>query len=788
MSIRTTRRALLLAGTTLIGALSAGPALAAGGGEVYRDPHAPIAERVRDLLGRMTLEEKAQQLRCLWFGKAKLFDAAGDFSPEKAAQAIPLGIGQIASPGDEAGTPRFLTAPYRDPANSIALANAIQRFHVERTRLGIPVLFHSEAAHGFVGSEATIFPSPPALGSTWDPPLVEQVFTVAAREARLRGNTVVLCPVLDLARDPRYGRVEEFFGEDPCHVGAIGTAAVRGLQGRQRPIAGDRVFATLKHFVHAVPQGGLNTAPADIGERNLRENFLVPFAKVIKAADPAIVMPSYNELDGVPSHANFVLLQKTGRNLLGFQGAYFSDYSGVTNLFRQHHMAASNDDAAVLAMLAGVDAELPEGEAYAQLPALVRAGRVPEARLDEAVSRVLRLKFEAGLFENPYVDAAAMARGTCTPAAVALARTAAQRALVLLKNDGVLPLDPKARLRLAVIGPNADGALVGGYSGTNSQAVGVLAGLKAAAGPNITIDHAEGVRILASRPGQVQMKLAPEPSALNAPRIAEAVAVAQRSDVVLLVLGDRPEITREAVVFASPGDRDTLNLFGDQDRLAEAILATGKPVIALLLNGRPLAVGQLADKANALLEGWYGGQQGGHAVADVLFGKVNPGGKLAVSFPRTVGDVPIYYNRHPSADSNQYVEGPRKPLFPFGYGLSYTSFELSEPRLARDTIGKGEGATIEVDVANTGMRAGDEVVQVYIRDDVSSVPRPVLELRAFQRVTLKPGEKRTLSFALTPDDLAFWDIAMNWTVEPGTFTVYAGNSSANLKSARLTVA
>lgn len=284
------------------------------------------------------------------------------------------------------------------------------------------------------------------------------------------------------------------------------------------------------------------------------------------------------------------------------------------------------------------------------------------------------------------------------------------------------------------------------------------------------------------------MKLAPEPSALNAPRIAEAVAVAQRSDVVLLVLGDRPEITREAVVFASPGDRDTLNLFGDQDRLAEAILATGKPVIALLLNGRPLAVGQLADKANALLEGWYGGQQGGHAVADVLFGKVNPGGKLAVSFPRTVGDVPIYYNRHPSADSNQYVEGPRKPLFPFGYGLSYTSFELSEPRLARDTIGKGEGATIEVDVANTGMRAGDEVVQVYIRDDVSSVPRPVLELRAFQRVTLKPGEKRTLSFALTPDDLAFWDIAMNWTVEPGTFTVYAGNSSANLKSARLTVA
>lgn len=752
---------------------------------VYRDPKAPIEARVRDLVSLMTIDEKVAQLRCAWFGKAAFLDAAGDFAPDKAAKSIPHGIGQIARPGDWAGTAKYRQLQFRDAGATVALINAIQRYHVEQTRLGIPALFHEEAAHGFVGSNVTVFPSPPALGSTWDPELVERVFTVAAREARARGATVVLAPVLDLARDPRYGRVEEFFGEDPYLVGKMGVAAVRGFQGRARPLAKDRAFATLKHFIHGSPQGGLNIAPTDIGERTLRGTYLVPFARVIAEADPAIVMPAYNEVGGVPAHANFDLLLKTGRQRLGFKGAYFSDYGGITNLAEHHHMAANNDDAAELAMLAGVDTELPDGQAYAALPKLVAAGRIPMSRIDDAVAQVLRLKFEAGLFEKPYVDAAAVARATNRPADVALARTAAAKSIVLLKNDGLVPLDRRRPLRLAVIGPNAKDPLFGGYSGAQERAVGILDGIKAAATRNIVVSYSEGVRLLKEEPRNRPFVL--EESAANEPRIAEAVAAANAADVVLLVVGDRPAITREAVQYNAPGDRRTLGLFGDQDRLVEAIAATGKPIVSLLLSGRPLAVPRLAEVSRAMFEGWYLGQEGGHAFADVLFGAVNPGGKLTMTFPREVGDLPVYYNRQPSADVNQYVEGKPTPLFPFGHGLSYTTFDIAAPRLNRAEIGRAAPFAVEVDVTNTGSRAGDEVVQLYIRDDVSSVPRPVLELKAFQRITLAPGQMRTVRFDLGPDELAFWNIDMKWVVEPGTFTISAGGSSATLKSAKLAV-
>jgi beta-glucosidase len=754
----------------------------------YRDPRAPIAARVRDLLGRMTLEEKAAQLRAMWIGKAAFLDSSGTFSPGKAATALADGIGQIARPGDTFGTPRLRTERMRGLEETVTLVNAIQRHLVERTRLGVPALFHEETAHGYAERGATIFPIPPGLASTWDPPLVEQAFAVAAREARLRGATVALSPVLDLARDPRYGRVEEFFGEDPYLVAQMGIASVRGQQGHARPLAPDKVFVTLKHFVHAVPQGGLNIAPADVSERSLRETYLVPFEQVIRAAEPAVIMPSYNEVGGVPAHASRELLLETGRKRLRFRGAYFSDYGGVTNLVTQHHVAATNDEAAILALNAGVDAELPDGQAYARLPALVRAGQVREARVDSAVARVLRLKFEAGLFEHPYLDLQRAVRETNTPADVALARTVAQRSIVLLKNDGVLPLDPRATLRLAVVGPNAEAPLLGGYSGINPKAVGILAGVRAAAGQGIAVEYAEGVRITetaGSRRESMPIAL-PKPEE-NAARIAEAVRVARRADVVLLVVGDTPDITREATSRGAPGDRSTLGLFGDQDALVDSILATGKPVVALLINGRALAVTRLAETANALVEGWYLGQEGGHAFADVLFGAVNPGGKLPVSFPRAVGALPVYYDRHPTADVNVYVEGARTPLFPFGFGLSYTTFDLGAPRLARQRIAVGDTALVDVEVTNTGRRAGDEVVQLYVRDDVSSVPRPVLELKGSERVTLAPGEKRTVRFTLPPDALAFWNIDMRRVVEPGTFTISTGPSSATLKSATLTV-
>jgi beta-glucosidase len=758
---------------------------------VYRDPNAPISTRVQDLLSRMTLEEKAAQLRSMWQGKQLIVDASGNFSTEKALEAIPNGIGQLARPHDTRGTPGFGADAYRTVEGTVAFVNAVQRFHVEKTRLGIPALFHEETSHGYLAADSTVFPIPPGLASTWDPDLVEEVFTVAAREARLRGATVALSPVLDLMREPRYGRSEEFFSEDPYLASQLGIAAVRGQQGRTRPLAKDHVFVTLKHFVHGTPQGGINLAPAEMSQRTLRENYLVPFAAVIKATNPALIMPSYNEVEGVPSHANVELLQKTGRERLGFRGAYFSDYDGISNLVSQHHIARNEDEAAILAMKTGVDADLPEGQVYARLPDLVRAGRIDQSQLDAAAGRILAMKFEAGLFEHPYADVRRAVRETNTPADIALARKAAQKSLILLKNDGILPLDPQARLKLAVIGPHADQPMFGGYSGRNRKAVSILAGIKAAVGPNVSVRHADGVWITEPDPGVSEAwraSVRPVPEHENDPRIAAAVELAKQSDIILLVLGDSPTITRESVGESFTGDRSTLGLFGDQDALVEAMIATGKPIVTLLLNGRPLAVTRLAEKANAVFEGWYLGQEAGNAFADVLFGRMNPGGKLTVSIPRSVGELPAFYNRHPSSDLNFYVEGKRAPLFAFGYGLSYTTFEISAPRLARQQIGSGESVAVDVDVTNTGKRVGDEVVQLYIRDDVSSVPRPILELKAFQRVALKPGERRTVRFELGPDALAFWDIDMHWVVEPGTFTISAGNSSVSLQSTTLTVA
>lgn len=776
---------------TSVAALAASPAFAAERA-VYRDPKAPVALRVTDLLGRMTLEEKAAQLCGLWFNKGQIIDIkTGVFSPEKAAAAIPNGLGHLGRPSDTAGMPYnvYMDNAFREPDDTIAFTNAFQRFLVEKTRLGIPALLHEETAHGLAVKGATSFPIPTALGSTWDTDLVEQVFTYVARQTRARGVAIGFSPVLDLIRDPRWGRSEEFFGEDPYLVGEMGLAAIWGLQGRARPIAKDRIFATAKHFVHGAPQNGLNIGPADMSERVLREYYLPPFAKAVRKGDVALIMASYNEVGGIPSHANRHLLQDDGRQLLGFKGTYISDYGAVEELATLHHMAADKAGAAVLAMNAGVDVNLPEGSCYALLPDLVKSGRVKEEAVDAAVARVLALKFEAGLFEHPYVESAVAAGVFADGAGPKLARHAAQKAIVLLKNDGILPLDSGKPLKLAVIGPDSVDPHLGGYSGVPAKAVGILEGLKAQSG-SITISQADGVWI--TQPDAKGRRLAtapihPVPPADNDARIQEAVALATNSDVVLLVVGDNEQITREATSPMGPGDRDSLSLFGDQDRLVDALVQTGKPIIAILQNGRPLAVNTLASKANALIEGWYLGEQGGHAVADVVFGQVNPGGKLPVTFPHSVGELPAFYDRHPSSDKVPYVEGKRVPLFPFGHGLSYTTFTISAPRLSKAAIGAADTFSVEVDVANTGRRDGDEVVQIYIRDMVSSAPRPILELKAFRRVTLKTGETKTVRVDLGPDDLTFWSLDMQWVVEPGQFQISAGNSSTSLQHTMLTV-
>jgi beta-glucosidase len=757
---------------------------------VYRNPQAPTALRVADLLGRMTLEEKVAQLGSIWWTKDRILDVkTGAFSPEKASVVMKHGLGHVGRPSDTAGLPGFADNAFREPEDAITFINAVQKFVVEKTRLGIPVLFHEETAHGLAVKGATSFPTPTALGSTWDPDLIERIFTCVARQTRGRGISVGFSPVLDLIRDPRWGRNEEFLGEDPYLVGEIGTAAVWGLQGRSRPIAEDRVFATLKHFVHGTPLNGLNSGPSDMSERELYEYFLPPFRKVIKEGHPAVIMASYNEVGGVPSHANKKLLQDIGRKQFGFDGAYFSDYGGVEELSELHHMGANIDDAAVLGMNAGIDANLPDGNAYAGLAALVTSGRIPIASVDMAVSRILSLKFEAGLFEHPYVDRRKAAAALKNPEAPGLSRLAAQKSIVLLKNDGILPIDPTKALKLAVIGPNSVRAMLGGYSGRPDNPVGILEGLETQAGA-VSIEQADGVWI--TQP-DAKGRIAPygpiHPVSLadNQKRIEQAVEVAKRADIILLALGDNEQVTRETVSSSAPGDRNTLDLYGDQNRLVEAMIETGKPIVTVLLNGRPLAINRLADKANAILEGWYLGDQGGNAVADIVFGKVNPGGKLPVSIPRSVGEIPAYYDRHPTAERNPYVEGKRTPLYPFGFGLSYTSFNVSAPRLLKSTINPTDAFSVEVDVVNTGEREGDEVVQIYVSDLISSLPRPILELKAFRRVTLKAGEKQTVRFNLGMDALAFWDIDMRWVVEPGEFKISAGNSSTTLQHTILTV-
>jgi beta-glucosidase len=753
---------------------------------VYKNPNAPIAARVNDLLKRMTLEEKVAQLLCVWSKKVQIFDASYNFDPAKAAELYPNGFGLFARPSDQQGPGSPHVHPGRDPRQTVALVNAIQHWAVEHTRLGIPVLFHEEGLHGNQAIDATAFPQAIAEASTWDPDLVTRIDTVVGREIRARGAYEVLAPVVDVARDPRWGRIEETFGEDPYLVGEMGVAAVRGYQGDTLPLAPGHVFATLKHMTgHGQPESGTNVGPADISERTLRENFFPPFEQAVKRTNIRAVMASYNEIDGVPSHANYWLLHDVLRGEWKYKGAVVSDYYGIEQLVSIHHVEPDLSSAAVRALHAGVDMDLPDGDAYANLVDLVHTGRLKQADVDTAVRRVLEMKFEAGLFEHPYSDPDEADAIIGNADARALATEAARRAIVLLKNDGTLPLDSGKLKTLAVVGPNAAVARLGGYSGAPRDAVSVLDGIKAKVAGKMNVVYAEGVKITQGDDWFADQVDLADP-VQNAKEIQDAVEVAKNADEIVLVLGDTEQTSREGWADNHLGDRDSLDLVGQQDDLADAMFALGKPVIVVLLNGRPPAVVNIAAKANALIEGWYLGQEGGTAMADVLFGDFNPGGKLPVTIPRSVGQLPMFYNYKPSAHRG-YLFDSAAPLFPFGYGLSYTTFDVGAPRLSTPTIRTDGSVNVSVDVRNTGTRTGDEVVQLYIHQQVSSVTRPVKELKGFRRVTLAPGESRTVSFTLTPESLWFWNKDMKRVVEPGQFDIMAGPNSVDLKTATLTV-
>lgn len=762
------------------------PAWAQSVRPLYKDPAAPVEQRVDDLLSRMTLDEKLAQITALWNKKGDVLDASGNFDTAAAQRLHPHGIGQFTRPGDRAPLFNPFRTVQRNERETVELVNAIQRHAVRHTRLGIPVLFHEEGLHGYAALNGTSFPQAIALASTWDPELVERVFTVVAREIRARGVHQVLAPVVDVGRDPRWGRIEETYGEDPFLVSEIGVAAVRGYQGTSLPLAKDRVFATLKHMTgHGQPEGGTNTAPANISERILREVFFPPFQAAVSRANAQIVMPSYNEIDGIPSHANRWLLNDILRDEMQFKGAVVSDYTAIRELVDVHQLAPDHMHAAARALKAGVDADLPDGEMYPLLRPALDQGLIAQADIDRAVRNVLRLKFLAGLFEHPYADAKHAQAITGNAEARALALEAAHRSIVLLKNDGALPLRADGIKTLAVVGPNAARVDLGGYSAVPRQVVTVLDGIKAKLGNRVRVVHAEGVRLTESGDWYSDEVIVTRPED-NRARIREAVQVATQADTVVLVVGGSSAIFREGWSKTHLGDRASLDLFGEQHELAEAMFALGKPVIVVLINGQPLSIPDVIAKANAVVEGWYLGQEGGTAMADILFGDKNPGGKLPVTVARSVGQLPMFYNQKPSAHRG-YVGDTVEPLFPFGFGLSYTTFEISAPRLSSRRIARDASVTVSVDVRNTGSMAGDEVVQVYVRDLVSSITRPVKELKGFRRVTLQPGASTTIDLTLDRNAFAFWNEDMQHVVEAGEFQVMTGANSRDLQATTLTI-
>jgi beta-glucosidase len=760
----------------------------------YKNPDASVDSRIADLLQRMTIEEKVAQLEGddslpSFVPVPGVFDGA-NINPQIAKAHLGNGIGTYAFVGDfagEAGTPQ----------EAARKRNLLQQWVLENTRLGIPVLFHGEALHGGVFRGATTFPEVVGLGSTWDPDLIHTMFDVVARESRAIGNVMVLAPVLDLSRDPRYGRDEEMYSEDPYLVASMGVAAITGLQGEGSVPDREHVMATAKHFVHGQPENGANVGPSDFSERTMREVFLYPFEQAVRVGHVAAVLASYNENEGgIPAHADSWLLKDVLRGEFGFQGPIVSDYFGVRELQTRHHVAADATSAGLLAFRSGVDMELPEAVGFPALIAAVRDGSLPAVQLDAAVARVLRVKFEAGLFDHPFVDEGKIALTVGTEPHTALSRRIADESIVLLKNDrNTLPLAPASIRTLAVIGPNADKQRIGGYSGAANNFITVLDGVRRRAGSGTNIVYAEGCRLtepdISPQLNQIAPYQAPS-AAHDAELIAAAVAVAKSADTVLLVLGGNEVLSRESFgegnggLPPSYGDSDSIELPGRQLELVRQIAALGKPTVAVLINGKAFAIEELVKLVPAIVEAWYPGQETGNAVADLLFGDVNPSGHLPVTIARNVGQIPVYYYKHPAARRG-YVLDSNEPLFPFGFGLSYTTFEISKPTLDQAEISRTGSATVTVTVKNTGVRDGDDVIQLYVHHETSSVVQPVILLKDFQRVKVPAGKSAQVSFRIGAEKLAILDREMKRTVEPGMVEILVGDSSARTQAATLAV-
>jgi beta-glucosidase-like glycosyl hydrolase len=737
----------------------------------YRDPRRPVAERVADLVARMTLDEKVAQLCSIWLmvdperGEvapaqfATLF--GGDPDPERL---LGQGVGEITRP--------LGTRPV-DPTAGAQMVNDLQRRLVEGTRLGIPAICHEECLTGLMAQGATSFPSPLNFGSTWDPDLVEQVGRAIGRQMRAVGAHQGLAPVADVARDPRWGRIEETMGEDPYLVGVMVSAYVRGLQG---DAATTGVIATLKHFAaYSFSEGGRNFAPAHVGPRELRDVFFVPFEMAIRTAGAGSVMNSYQEIDGEHPAASRRLLTEILRDELGFDGFVVADYGAVSFLHQFNGVAADAAEAAALALRAGLDVELPAAAAFLQLPEAIERDLVSETDVDRAVGRVLAAKFRLGLFEQPYVDPDAVDLDTAD--ARALAVEVARRSVTLLANDGILPLDPDRLARVAVVGPNAAEpmALFGNYSFENHL---VSTHFHDAAGVVEAVTVRDELRRRLGD-GHVVYERGCPVMGHDRSGIAAAAAAAAEADVAVVVVGDKAGHFKLGTV-GEGTDTTDLSLPGVQGDLVHEVIATGTPTIVVLLNGRPFALGSMAERAAAIVEAWFPGQGGAGALVDILMGEAEPGGRTTVTFPHTAGAQPVFYNHKPLAAGfpNQDEYGA---VFPFGHGLGYTTFDYHDLSIEPATVPTDGAFTVACSVTNTGRRAGDEVVQLYLRDPIASVTRPVLELKGFTRVALEPGTTRRVEFVVSSDVLSFAGPDLGRIVEPGTIEVKVGASSADIR-------
>lgn len=740
--------------------------------QIYKDPKAPVALRVKDLLGRMTLEEKIMQM------------SASDLDKPLEGN---IAYGVCASP--------FLSV--EDIARQSVAAKNQSR---QNSRLGIPIIQIGECLHGQLAAGATIFPQAINQGSTWNPALIKQMGQVIAYEASSSGVDQALSPLFDIMRDPRYGRVEECYSEDPYLVSKLGVAFVTGMQGDTAQsrigIGKDKLMCTAKHFAgYSFTTAGINLSPAEVGERELRSIILPSFRAAVQEANIYSVMPAYNEMDGIPAHANDFLLNKVLRKEWGFKGYVFSDYEGVKMLYGFQKVAKDATAAAEMALKAGVDLESPKPDSYPHLIELVKAGKIKIALIDTAVARILTAKFKAGLFEKPVADTLQLKARVHTPEHIALAQQIAEESIILLKNDQqLLPLNMDKIRSLAVIGPNANQVEYGDYAPTrdNHSGTTVLDGIKQVVGDKVKINYAKGCDL----------------STLDKSGFDEAVNTANQSDAVVVVLGTT------SVVFSGVGwnghapenepkdpftcgegyDVTSIDPQGVQRELLQAVYKTGKPVILVLVHGRPWSISWEKENIPAILEAWYPGEKGGLAVANILFGKVNPSARLNVSIPQSTGNIPVFYNATntnrgfyhnpgtPEKPGQDYVFSSPAPLFPFGFGLSYTTFAYSNMRVSDDHLWGNGTLQVSIDVKNTGKVAGKEVVQMYLGNKVNSVTTPVMALKGFDKIALEPGEIKTVKFTVKPDDIAIWNTEMQHVTESGKFDIMIGRSAEDVVS------